>query len=183
MLQSQWQNPWVPRQQILPNILKQANAATWANNPFSKSKDASPIAIFTQNLKKSSLISFSPATPAEEDFPPEAKEFVKELNEYRRSQGLPEVKLDKDLCKACQEHNKNDMPGDATDINHDGFEQRMQKYGVNAENVAGGQRSAKDVLKSWQDSPGHDENLRKADATKIGIAKDDKGHWTMVTHA
>jgi len=38
------------------------------------------------------------------------------------------------------------------------------------ENIAGGQRSLKEVMKAWMKSPGHCENIMKSTYTEVGIA-------------
>jgi len=38
------------------------------------------------------------------------------------------------------------------------------------ENIAGGQRSLKEVMKAWMASPGHCENIMKSTYTEVGVA-------------
>lgn len=61
---------------------------------------------------------------------------------------------------------------------------QMKKHGVTyraaAENIAKGQRSAKEVVQAWMDSPGHRQNILTADFTHIGIGFSEDGYvWTQ----
>ncbi|QBP41176.1 CAP domain-containing protein [Paenisporosarcina antarctica] len=61
---------------------------------------------------------------------------------------------------------------------------RMKALGIDyraaGENIAMGQKSADEVVKAWMDSPGHRENIMKANFTHIGIGYDAQGHyWTQ----
>lgn len=57
----------------------------------------------------------------------------------------------------------------------------LESYGLKfssaAENIAYGQRSAHDVMKSWMNSPGHKANILSKTVSEIGVgaAKDSKG--------
>lgn len=59
-------------------------------------------------------------------------------------------------------------------IKHNGYSWRS--YG---ENIAQGYDSAEAALQGWIASPGHCQNLMKADFTEIGVAED-KRFWTQV---
>jgi len=58
-----------------------------------------------------------------------------------------------------------------------------------AENVGTGQISFKEVLRGWEESPGHNKNLLLSDATHMGIAlvqdpkTEFKSFWTLVIAA
>nr|WP_017378659.1 CAP domain-containing protein [Paenisporosarcina sp. TG-14] len=61
---------------------------------------------------------------------------------------------------------------------------RMKALGIDyraaGENIAMGQKSAEEVVKAWMESPGHRENIMKANFTHIGIGYDAQGHyWTQ----
>jgi uncharacterized YkwD family protein len=49
----------------------------------------------------------------------------------------------------------------------------MKHFGISyktaGENIASGQRSAAEVMKSWMASPGHRENILKAEYTHLGV--------------
>jgi uncharacterized YkwD family protein/spore coat assembly protein SafA len=63
----------------------------------------------------------------------------------------------------------------------------MKQFGINyrsaGENIASGQRSAKEVMQSWMNSTGHRANILKADFTHIGIGYCEGGsmgtYWTQ----
>jgi uncharacterized protein YkwD len=100
------------------------------------------------------------------------KDFVKELNIYRTSKGLPDVKLDSNCIQIakyqsiyCAENNvlTHDTPkkNDLLD---------KLSYSVFAENGhSGGSVSATNILNSWIKSSGHNKNLLLYDVVKIGI--------------
>jgi len=55
------------------------------------------------------------------------------------------------------------------------FYERITSNGYNnyysvGENIAGGQRSLKEVMKAWMASPGHCENIMKSTYTQVGVA-------------
>ena len=58
---------------------------------------------------------------------------------------------------------------------------------IASENVAAGQKSFSDVMRSWEGSVGHRENLLRPEVTTIGVAmaKSSNGHpyWTLVLGA
>ena len=81
-------------------------------------------------------------------------------------------------------------------IGHDGpdgsrAKDRAARAGYRAkiasENVASGQKSFSDVMRSWEGSAGHRENLLRPEVTAIGVAmaKDSSGrtYWTLVLGA
>ncbi|MEK6263269.1 MAG: CAP domain-containing protein [Clostridium sp.] len=63
----------------------------------------------------------------------------------------------------------------------------MKKFGIDymaaGENIAKGQTTAAEVMKSWMNSPGHKANILSEDFTEIGVgvAKDANGtiYWTQ----
>ena len=69
--------------------------------------------------------------------------------------------------------------------------QRAARAGYRAkiasENVASGQKSFSDVMRSWEGSSGHRENLLRPEVTAIGVAmaKNSSGrpYWTLVLGA
>ncbi len=52
------------------------------------------------------------------------------------------------------------------------------KYTAAAENIANGQRSAAEVMKTWMNSPGHKANILSSTYNQIGVgvARDNKGN-------
>jgi Cysteine-rich secretory protein family len=81
-------------------------------------------------------------------------------------------------------------------IGHDGSDgskplQRAARAGFHAkiasENVAAGQKSFSDAMRSWEESSGHRENLLRPEVTAIGVAmaknEDGRAYWTLVLGA
>lgn len=66
--------------------------------------------------------------------------------------------------------------------------QMMKKFGIKyttaGENIAMGQRSAREVMAAWMASPGHRRNILNPNFTQIGVgvARDSRGrlYWTQM---
>ena len=112
---------------------------------------------------------------------------------YRRSKGLKPLKLDAELTTAARAHAQDLAKWDR--ISHYGSDgsnpwDRVKRAGYNAklaaENVGTGQATFDEVLKGWQNSPGHNKNLLQPEAQHIGLAlvhdpkTEFKTFWTLV---
>lgn len=115
------------------------------------------------------------------------------INAYRKQNGLKPLKLDPRLTAAAKGHSRDLSKWDR--ISHYGSDgsnpwDRVKRAGYNArlaaENVGTGQTSFDEVMKGWQQSPGHNKNLLLADAEYMGIAlvtepnTEFKSFWTLV---
>jgi len=115
------------------------------------------------------------------------------INAYRREKGLKPLKLNAALTEAAKAHSRDLAKWDR--ISHYGSDgsnpwDRVKRAGYNAkvaaENVGTGQASMEEVLKGWQQSPGHNKNLLLADVEHMGIAlvqdprTEFKTFWTLV---
>lgn len=122
--------------------------------------------------------------------PERAREAV---NAYRKSKGLKPLKLNASLTEAAKAHSRDLAKWDR--ISHYGSDgsnpwDRVKRTGYSAklaaENVGTGQVTIDEVMKGWQDSPGHNKNLLLADAEHMGIAlvqdpkTEFKTFWTLV---
>ena len=118
---------------------------------------------------------------------------LKMINSYRISKGLRPLKLNKRLSRAAKAHSKDLARHDR--ISHYGSDGsdplvRVQRTGypvhLAAENVGTGQISFAEVFRSWQKSPGHNENLLLKGAREMGLAlivdpsTEYKTFWTLV---
>ncbi len=110
------------------------------------------------------------------------REVLSETNQFRKSNGLPEVTMRSELNSIAQQHSQN-MASGKIGFGHTGFEQRnaqakkaIQNLHSFAENVAYGATSAQQVVTMWKNSAGHRRNmLGKYQYIGIGIAKDKQG--------
>ena len=102
---------------------------------------------------------------------------IRFTNKRRRQKGLARLKADPQLHRAAQGHAV-DMDTVGRYLGHqssDGrdFQDRIDEAGYEwrsiRENVASGQRTAKAVVRSWMNSPGHRANILSDDITEIGI--------------
>lgn len=124
-----------------------------------------------------------------EAFDPHA--VVEALNELRRAQGLQSVVADGALAAAAQAHS-DDLAAWGR-LSHQGSDgasfvvrtSRARYTGVpRAENVAWNLPTAATVVKAWDRSPGHQENMLLPDITHVGIgfacSPRNGRFWTMV---
>ena len=115
------------------------------------------------------------------------------INDYRKSKGLKPLKLNTELTEAAKAHSRDLAKWDR--ISHYGSDgsnpwDRVKRAGYHArlaaENVGAGQVDFKEVLRGWEESPGHNKNLLLADAHDMGIAlvqdpkTEFKSFWTLV---
>jgi uncharacterized protein YkwD len=118
------------------------------------------------------------------------------INAYRKDKGLKPLKLNAALTEAAKAHSRDLAKWDR--ISHYGSDgsnpwDRVKRAGYNAkvaaENVGTGQASLDEVIKGWQQSPGHNKNLLLADVEHMGIAlvqdprTEFKTFWTLVVGA
>jgi uncharacterized protein YkwD len=117
-----------------------------------------------------------------------------EINAFRTKNGRKPVVLDARLSQAAAVQSK--AQAGRSRIGHDGSDgskpmQRAARAGFRAkiasENVAAGQKSFSDAMRSWEGSSGHRENLLRPEVTAIGVAmaknEDGRAYWTLVLGA
>jgi uncharacterized protein YkwD len=117
-----------------------------------------------------------------------------QINAYRTKNGRKPVVLDERLSRAAAAQSK--AQAGRSRIGHDGSDgskpmQRAARAGyhpkIASENVASGQKSFSDVMRSWEGSSGHRENLLRPEVTAVGVAmaKNSSGwpYWTLVLGA
>ena len=95
------------------------------------------------------------------------------ISHYRAAHGLPPVTPDAKLMQLAAEQAS--AMARAGVLDHSiarPFQVRMVSYGpeVAVENIAAGTKTFASTLETWQHSPGHDANLRRAGVTRFGIA-------------
>jgi uncharacterized protein YkwD len=115
------------------------------------------------------------------------------INAYRKKFGLKALKLNAELTEAAKAHSRDLAKWDR--ISHYGSDgsnpwDRVKRTGYKArlaaENVGTGQINFNEVMKGWEESPGHNKNLLTPDATNMGIAlvqdphTEFKSFWTLV---
>jgi uncharacterized YkwD family protein len=118
------------------------------------------------------------------------QEVVNLVNQERRRAGLSPLRIHSRLNAAAQAHS-NDMARNNF-MSHTGSDgsspfDRMKRYGYNyrwaGENVAAGQSSPQDVMRSWMNSPGHRKNILNGNFRDIGVGYARGGrygtYWTQ----
>ena len=118
------------------------------------------------------------------------------INDYRKKHGLKTLKLNPELTEAAKAHARDLAKWDR--ISHYGSDgsnpwDRVKRAGykarLTAENVGTGQIDFREVMRGWEDSPGHNKNLLTPDAEHMGIAlvqdpkTEFKSFWTLVIGA
>lgn len=115
------------------------------------------------------------------------------INAYRKKHKLKPLKLNAELTEAAKAHSRDLAKWDR--ISHYGSDgsnpwDRVKRAGykarLTAENVGTGQVDFNEVMRGWEESPGHNKNLLTPDATNMGIAlvqdpkTEFKSFWTLV---
>ena len=100
-----------------------------------------------------------------------AQELVTLINQYRTSNGLNQLSLDKKLTGFAESHST-EMHSLGV-LNHDNFDDRFKKSGSDScvENVGWNLRSARDQFIAWKKSEGHNRNMMARGIRKAGISK------------
>lgn len=120
--------------------------------------------MFTTMLCAVAMVLGSPpdVKPAEERFEmhPVEKQILEFTNVERARYGLPELQMDRSLMETARQH--------ATwmTVNQSMVHTRLPL----AENIAMGQPSAQDALRSWMGSSGHRANILNPGHRRIGVA-------------
>jgi len=123
------------------------------------------------------LTSFSPDKNANI-----VQDVFSQTNQFRKSKGLPELIIRKELNEIAQQHSE-DMADGNVAFGHGGFAERnamanekIKSLKTFAENVAYGANSGEQVVSLWKNSSGHRRNmLGNFKYIGIGIAKDRYG--------
>jgi len=97
------------------------------------------------------------------------------INTYRAGKGLRPVRIDPALTAMAERQAKAMAASGA--LSHEvagSFSSRLAGSGIDTteagENLGGGYMSLGEAMDGWRGSPGHDANLRIADATRFGVA-------------
>lgn len=114
----------------------------------------------------------------------QAQQVLDYTNAARADQGLPALKLDSRVTTTAQvkaqDMATNRYFSHTSPTLGSPFDQ-MKKEGISyrraAENIAMGQRSAKEVVDAWMASPGHRANILDRNLTHIGIGYSAKGNY------
>ena len=121
--------------------------------------------------------------------PAMAGDYASEISAYRRAHGLPAVKLDGRLnAVALAQARAMAASGSVSHSVGGNFSTRIAglRKSRAAENIGAGFLSFADMLKQWEDSAGHRENLLMQGAKRIGVASVDnpkspyRKFWAML---
>ena len=118
-----------------------------------------------------------------------AADYAGEISAYRRAQGLPAVKSDGRLAAVALKQARAMAASGSVSHNAAGnFAIRVAPLRKSraAENIGAGYLTFDQMLKQWEDSRGHRENLLMAGARRVGVASVDnpkspyRKFWAMV---
>jgi uncharacterized protein YkwD len=118
-----------------------------------------------------------------------AADYAGEISAYRRAHGLPAVKSDSRLAAAALTQARAMAANGSVSHNAAGnFAVRVAPLRKSraAENIGAGYLTFAEMLKQWEDSRGHRENLLMAGARRVGVASVDnpkspyRKFWAMV---
>ncbi len=124
----------------------------------------------------------------------EERLFIEEINNYRKENGLKELKVSVSLCEAADMMAK-DMEANPSSISHSHIDSVGRSPADRAglfdytdgvgENLAAGYKTAKKVFKAWTDSVEHKNNILNANYKVLGIARrvsdtDYKWYWVSM---
>ena len=114
-----------------------------------------------------------------------------EINSFRKANGVPPVVMDSHLMRAASLHSQDQARAGL--MSHGGTDgsrpvERAVKAGyrptITSENVAAGYKSFEDVMRGWEGSPHHRENLLRPSVTEIGVAMAQssagRAYWTLM---
>ncbi len=116
------------------------------------------------------------------------KEVVRLVNEIRVQNGLKALTYNWELSRVAryksQDMKDNKYFSHTSPVYGTPF-QMMKSFGITyrsaGENIARGQRSPKDVVNAWMNSPGHRANILNASFTDIGVGYVASGnYWTQM---
>lgn len=116
-------------------------------------------------------------------------EVIREVNEHRQEQGLPDLRQLNLIREIARSHSK-DMAKQIVTFGHDGFANRVDEIKASIQNVNGvgenvlyGADDAKAAVGMWLQSEGHKNNIEGSFThTGVGIAsdKDNKLYYTQI---
>jgi uncharacterized protein YkwD len=121
--------------------------------------------------------------------PATAADYASEISAYRRAHRLPAVKLDSRLSAvALKQAQAMAATGTVSHSAGGNFAARVAplRKSKAAENIGAGFISFSEMLKQWEDSAGHRQNLLMAGARRVGVASVDnpkslyRKFWAMV---
>jgi uncharacterized protein YkwD len=105
--------------------------------------------------------------------PAMASDYASEISAYRRANKLPAVKLDARLSAvALKQAKAMSVTGSVSHTAGGSFSSRVAPLRKSraAENIGAGFLTFSEMLKQWEDSRGHRENLLMAGARRVGVA-------------
>jgi uncharacterized protein YkwD len=116
-------------------------------------------------------------------------EILRLVNRHRRSMGLQPLQMNGVESSVAAQHSR-DMASGRAEFGHTGAKSREKAISRQigpvlsmGENVAYGERSAKEVVNDWLNSPGHRRNIEgNFKLTGIGLARDRQGtiYYTQI---
>lgn len=102
-----------------------------------------------------------------------ATDYASAISAYRHAHGLPRVRLDSHLnALALRQAQAMSLTGSVSHSAAGSFESRLGRLRMSraAENIGAGYLSFSEMLRQWEDSAGHRQNLLMSGARRVGVA-------------
>lgn len=105
-------------------------------------------------------------------------------NKERNAKGYKSLILDENLCKYAQKHTE--YMAEKNKFVHSSMSklQQVNNDSLVGENIAWGQETEEQVMKTWMKSYGHRSNILESKYNKIGVGvkkdKNNKNYWCVV---
>lgn len=116
----------------------------------------------------------------------QVREFARLMNRHRQSKGCPVLVWNEEIAKVAQAHSEEmaryrylSHTNRARQSPFDRLSKAGIRFRMAAENIAEGQITGPEVLRSWLNSPGHRQNIEECRYTTHGVGKSGV-YWTHV---
>lgn len=137
------------------------------------------------------MLSRSPSTAGVTTSAASAADAARAISAYRRSRGLPEVRVDGTLTQVAEHQARAMAAHDSLSHTVAGsFHSRLRQFNTGhtaaAENLSLGARTIDEAMADWKASAGHNKNLLLPEARRIGLVRADapgpKGrrYWALI---
>ncbi|SCI79008.1 uncharacterized protein%2C YkwD family [uncultured Clostridium sp.] len=162
------------------NAIDKSNSQNKSVNTSSKKSESKPETTPTENKV---------STPSG-NFASFQKEILDLVNVERTNRGLQPLKFNNELSNVATKKSQDMIDRnyfDHTSPTYGSPFDMMKQFGISyraaGENIAMGQKTPKEVMNSWMNSPGHRKNILNPDFTELGVGIASNGssiYWTQM---
>ena len=162
------------------NTVDKSNSQNKSVNTSSKKSESKPKTTPTENKVSTPSGNFSSFQ----------KEVLDLVNVERTNRGLQPLKFNNELSNVATKKSRDMIDRnyfDHTSPTYGSPFDMMKQFGISyraaGENIAMGQKTPKEVMNSWMNSPGHRKNILNPDFTELGVGIASNGssiYWTQM---